>query len=85
MPNLSAAKKALRQTKKKTARNLAVTSRISYLTRMARKKMELDKKEEARKFAQEAIKQIDKAVKKKILKKNTGSRKKSHLMKKVQS
>lgn len=83
MPIKKAAMKALRQAKKRTLRNAKVKEGISFLRRSVRKAMESKDVKNAEALAKSAIKAIDKAVQKKVLKMNTGSRIKSRLMKKL--
>lgn len=82
MPIKKSAIKALRQDKKKAAANLNTKKRVKDLVKKAKTLIE-KKESEAANRAKEAIKAIDKAVQNKILKKNTGARKKSRLMKKL--
>jgi small subunit ribosomal protein S20 len=83
MPIMKSAMKALRQTKKRTERNAKVKEGIAYVRRMLRKAMEAGDAKKAQQLAKDAIKAIDKAVQNKVLKKNTGSRLKSRITKKV--
>ena len=82
MPIKKAAYKDLRQTKKRTKRNLKSKRNIKDLTKTSLKKIE-GKEQDAIKKVQEAYKAIDKACQKGILKKNTAARKKSRLMKQL--
>ncbi len=84
MPNIKAAAKALRKSKKLQAHNTAVKSHLESLIKKSRKAIEA-KSDTAKELIQQTIKAIDKAVQKKILKPNTGNRKKSRLMKKFNS
>jgi len=81
MPIKQAAMKALRQTKKATLRNKTVKENIKYLMKKTVKGIEKQEKE-AGDTLKKYIKTIDKAVQKKILKKNTAARMKSRMMKK---
>ncbi|MFH1366782.1 MAG: 30S ribosomal protein S20 [Patescibacteria group bacterium] len=83
MPIKHAAEKALRQTKKHRVRNLGVLNNIRKMAVEYRKS--LDKKDKAKtaELAKKMIKAYDKAVSNGYLKKNTASRKKSRLMKKL--
>ena len=83
MPIKQAAMKALRQAKKRTLRNQKVKEGISYLRRAVRKAMDAKETNEAGELVKATIKAVDKAVQNKVLKKNTGSRIKSRLMKKL--
>lgn len=80
MPNKPAAAKALRQTKKHTARNLNIKKGIEVTIRLAKKSLTAGEKTTADKVKL-AIKTLDRAAQKGIIKKNTAARKKSRLMK----
>lgn len=82
MPIKKAGFKDRKQTLKRTVRNKSQKRKIHDLTKTAEKLIE-KKEQEAVKKVQEAYKAIDKATKKGIYKKNTGARKKSALMKKL--
>ena len=79
MPNLKNAIKQVRKDEKRTERNMQIKADIKTLMKKARKA--IDAKD---KTVDEQItliqKMIDKAVKKDIFKKNTGSRKLSRLL-----
>ena len=77
MPVKKAAIKSIRQTKKRTIRNRKISDGLKYLARKIKKAFDQNKLEEAEKLFREYTKAVDKAVKNKILKKNTGSRRKS--------
>ena len=83
MPNIKSAIKRVDVIEKKTLRNNMVKS--EYKT--ACKKFEIavvdGKKEDAEKLFRDAVKKIDSACSKGIIKKNTASRKKSNLAKKL--
>ena len=83
MPNIKSAIKRVDVIEKKTLRNNMIKS--EYKT--ACKKFELavvdGNKENADKYFKEAVKKIDGACSKGIIKKNTASRKKSNLAKKL--
>ncbi|MDP3985934.1 MAG: 30S ribosomal protein S20 [Candidatus Veblenbacteria bacterium] len=80
MPNTSAATKALRQTKKRTARNQKVKSGVEIALRQARKAI-VAKSNEAKELVKQAVTRLDRAAQKGALKPNTASRLKSRLMK----
>jgi len=82
MPIKKAAIKALRQAKTRTWRNLKVKRNVKDLVKQSIKLIEAKEAEAAAK-TKLAIKAIDKAIQNKVLKKNTGARKKSRLMKKL--
>lgn len=79
MPNKQNARKALRQAKKRTAANLLVKKSFKKAVKEVVAASTSDVAEKLR-LAQ---KQLDKAAKKGVIKKNTASRKLSRLMKKV--
>jgi len=79
MAHSSHAIKDIRKTKKRLARNKYVKSTVEALINKSRKAIGT-KTEDAEKLVKEAIKKLDKAAQKGILKKNTVSRKKSRLM-----
>lgn len=83
MPIKHAAEKALRQTKKRRARNLAVLKNIKNLAVNYRKTLEKKDKAKAGELAKNLIKAYDKAVANGYLPKNTAGRKKSRMMKKL--
>lgn len=84
MPNKQAAVKALRQTKKHTLRNTMVKNGVEILIRKARKAI-TDKSKDASDAVRAAIKSIDRASQKGVLKAGSASRYKSRLMKALQS
>jgi small subunit ribosomal protein S20 len=82
MPIKKSAMKALRQSDKKSLRNFKVKKNIKDLIKASAKLIEKKDKTSLDKV-KSAIKSIDKAVQNKVIKKNTGSRKKSRIMKKL--
>jgi len=83
MPNLSSAKKALRQAEKLRARNRR-RKRVHHIAiKKAMRAVESGAKEEALKYAHEAQKALDKAAKAGTIKANTAARRLSRLMKKI--
>lgn len=78
MPNKDSAKKALRQTKKRTVLNI---ERKDAFRKAIKATVKAEKKEDKIKLAQVAQKALDKAAKKGVIKKKTASRKLSRLMK----
>ena len=84
MPNIKAAMKSLRRSKKLQLKNAVVKSNIERLIKKSRKAIDA-KADTAKDLVQQTVKAVDKAVQKKILKLNTGNRKKSRLMKKFNS
>ena len=85
MPQTKSAKKALRQTKTRTVRNLLVKKNINYLLRNFKKAIETSDKTKAEEISKKLIKSLDKAAKKNIIHKNSSARKKSRIVKKMNS
>ena len=95
MPNSTSAKKSLKKSKKKKIINTRskikmkkIIKNLNELAQTSEKKTEKitgDKLKEIEEILKNAYKQIDKTAKKGIIKKNTASRKKSKLAKKVNS
>lgn len=83
MPNKPAAIKALRQTKKATAKHAKIKAGLDLLMRKIIKALAAKAKDELKKLAVEWQKACDKAVKGNVLKKNTANRMKSRLMAKI--
>ncbi|MBI4262634.1 30S ribosomal protein S20 [Candidatus Uhrbacteria bacterium] len=82
MPIKHAAEKALRQTKKRTARNTNVFRHLETLEKQVRKFI-ADKSTDAKTVILHFQKTIDKAVRKHIIKPNTAARQKGRLMRLV--
>ncbi len=80
MPNKNNAKKALRQNVKRQERNKAKKTAFREAIKNAAKAATPD---EAKKFAREAQKALDKASKTHAIRKQTASRRLSRLMKKI--
>lgn len=85
MPIKKSAIKALRQSKKRAEHNKKVNSDIIALVRKIRKAVEKKDSAKASEWLRQVIKKIDRAVQKKIIKKNTAARKKSRLNKAVRA
>ncbi|MFA5022334.1 MAG: 30S ribosomal protein S20 [Patescibacteria group bacterium] len=83
MPVKKSAIKALQQSKKRAERNKKVKSDIEALVRKLRKAISTKDKTKAQEWLKQVIKKFDRAVAKKVLKKNTAARKKSRLAKAV--
>ena len=79
MPITTSAKKALRQSKKRGARNKQVRVKVRDVIKEVRTLISQKKIEEARLLLPKLYKTLDKATKVGILKKNTASRKKSRI------
>ncbi|HNW19998.1 MAG TPA: 30S ribosomal protein S20 [bacterium] len=82
MPNLKSAKKELRKSKSRTAHNEQVRQEIKKMVKGSRRAIDA-KTAEAVAMVKQTIKTLDKAVKKGVIKKNTASRKKSRLQKRL--
>ena len=82
MPNKKNAAKALRQNIKRALKNRRTERAIKELVKDSQK-MIVAKEKQAAETVKAAIKAIDKAAGKKVLKKNAAARKKSRLMKKL--
>ncbi len=82
MANIKSAIKRIQVSKRNESRNKSAKSGIKTTLRKALGLIS-SKSGEAEKLVRQAIKSIDKAVSKGILHKNTASRKKSRLMKKL--
>lgn len=80
MPNTKSAKKALLKSRERYLRNRSTKSAIKTYSRRVKELAEKGEVEESLSTLRRAISLIDKAVKRGILHKNTGNRKKSRLM-----
>lgn len=79
MPIKQSAKKALRQSVKRRARNIKRKKAVKSAIKDIRNLVKEGKKDEAAKLLALAYKNIDKALKKKVIKPNTAARKKSRI------
>ena len=75
------AKKALRQSIRRRAKNLAYKDKIKSLLKEARSLVSQKKIKEAKALLSKIYKALDKAAKNGVIKKNTASRKKSRISK----
>ncbi len=82
MPNKKSAEKELRKTATRNAANKKVATKFKSLVKANIKQIKANDKKIKEDFSK-TIQAIDKAAKKGIIKKNTASRKKSRLMKKI--
>jgi len=82
MPNKKSAEKELRKTVKRNAANKKVSDKLKNLMKINLKQIKAQDKKVKEDYTK-TIKAIDKASKKGVIKKNTASRKKSRLMKKI--
>ena len=83
MPNLKAAIKDLRQSKKRAVRNKLIKDELHSLRRYFRQAVESKDATKMKGLSATLIQKFDKAVQKKILKPNTAARYKSRMMQKV--
>ena len=81
MPITKSAKKALRKKRRNHAHNLVYKNKIKELRKQILKLKEAKKEKEAQELLPGYYKAVDKAVKEKVVKKNTGDRKKSRITK----
>lgn len=79
MPIKKAAKEALRHSKKRREINLKVREELKNTIKKFRELVEEKKIDEAKKLINMCYKLLDRAAKKRVIKKNTASRKKSRL------
>ncbi len=79
MPNTKSAAKAMRQTKRRTIRNLATKQKFRTAVKNVKKDIVANSKADAIKKLSLAMAALDKAAKKGVIHKNTASRKKSRL------
>lgn len=82
MPNKKSAEKELRKTKTRTISNKKVSVKAKALVKNSLKKIAVSDKS-VKEDLPKTIKALDKAAKKGVITKNTASRKKSRLMKKI--
>ena len=82
MPNLKSAKKELRKGNRRAAQNEAVSQEVKKMVKGSRRAIEA-KSADAKDMVKQTIKTLDKAAKKGVIKKNTASRKKSRLQKRL--
>ena len=83
MPKTKTAEKSARSSARKAQRNKAVKSSVKSKVTRAEKLVAAKKGEEANAAVTEAISSLDKAAKRKVIHANTAARKKSRLMKKL--
>lgn len=83
MPIKPAAFKALRQSERRAERNSKVKSDVVALVRKVRKAIAAKDAAKAQDWLKQAIKKIDRAAQKGVLKKNNAARKKSRLARAV--
>ncbi len=83
MPNTKSAKKAMRSSRRKQAVNLKVKDKLKKEIKEIKKLIAEGKKEEAVAKMKDVMSALDKATKKKVVKKNTASRRKSRIAKSI--
>ena len=83
MPNIKSAIKRVSVIEKKTSQNNMIKSGYRTAVKKFETSVEAGNKEEATANLQAAVKKIDQACTKGVIKKNTASRKKSNLAKKL--
>ncbi len=83
MPKTKTAEKSARSAARKAERNKGIRSNTKSTVTKAEKLVAAKKGEEAKAAVVEAISSLDKAAKKKVIHPNTAARKKSRLMKKL--
>ena len=84
MPNIKSAKKRVGIAERNRLRNITQRTTMKTAVKDVRELALAGKKEEALAKLPKAFSKIDKAVQKNIIKKNTGARLKSRLVKKIQ-
>lgn len=82
MPNIKSAKKELRKSKKRAAYNKKIKTDVKVIIKKTRKAIDA-KEATAKELLAQALKALDKAAQKGVIKKNTRDRKKSRLHKKL--
>jgi len=83
MANKPAAKKSIRQDKKRQLRNLAIKSELKTLIKRLNSLISAKKADEAKKLLVKVMSKLDKAAKKGIIKRHNADRKKSRLSSKL--
>ena len=83
MPITKSAKKALRQSQRKRARNLKKIKELKILLKKVKGLISQKKTKEAKEILPQVYKILDKTVKAGLMKKNTAARKKSRLTKAI--
>lgn len=84
MPQLKNAEKALRQSVKRQARNLNIKDNIAFLMKQAKRQASA-KDTKLQETVKAAMRAIDKASQRGILKMNTAARQKSRLVKSIKA
>lgn len=84
MPITKSAKKALRQSLRRRARNIQKKKKIKNLLKEVKSLVSQKKVEEAKKLLPQVYKILDKAAKTDLIKKNTADRRKSRITKLIE-
>jgi small subunit ribosomal protein S20 len=85
VPQTTSAKKALRQNKKRRARNKTYKNRIKKLSRQISDLVKENKQKEAVELLPGYYKAVDKATRRNILHKNTAARRKSVITRRIKN
>lgn len=85
MPNTLSAKKRVRQTEKRTARNKAIRNRARTFVKSARQAIEVGDEEMARDAVYRAASELDRAASKGVIHARNAARRKSRLMKRLEA
>ncbi len=83
MPNIKSAAKRMRQAEKRRRRNKMVRTELKHLRKKVLAAAMAGQRQEAEQLFRRYCSRIDKAVKKGVIKKNTGSRSKSRLQRRM--
>ena len=83
MPNIKSAFKAIRQDKKRRARNQKVATELKSLAKKFVMALAANKTDEAKKFGASLVSKLDKARSKGMLHRNTVSRKRARILSKL--
>jgi len=83
MPNLKAAKKHVRQTKKRTERNRRIKNELKTLKKKLMRAIKEGDKESSIEIYKKVVSKLDMAAKKKVIHKGNADRNKSRLAKKI--
>lgn len=85
MANIKQAKKRILVNARKRERNMRIRSAVKTAIRKARRAIESREIQKSQELVKKAIKAVDKAAAKGVIHKNNAARKKSRLMKKLNS
>jgi len=83
LANTSAAEKAMRQSERRRVRNRVVRAQARTQVKDANKQIESGKPADAAQEVKQAIRALDQAAQKGVIKKNNAARRKARLMKKL--